>query len=112
MAGRFEITTRSTGEFQFNLLAGNGQVILSSEGYTAKAACRNGIDSVKRYSEHDEFFERLTTSDGRPYFNLRAGNGEVIGHSQPYSSPTARNNGIDAVMVNAPSARVVDKTLS
>ncbi|MCF7222566.1 YegP family protein [Marilutibacter chinensis] len=111
MAGRFEITTRSTGEFQFNLLAGNGQVILSSEGYAAKAACRNGIESVKKHSEHDEFFERLTDEDGRPYFNLKDANGQVIGHGQRYSSPTARNNGIESVMINAPSARVVDRTL-
>ena len=46
--GKFVISTRKNGEFQFNLKATNGQVILSSEGYTTKAACLNGIESVKK----------------------------------------------------------------
>ena len=46
--GKFEIKTRKNGEFQFNLKATNGQVILTSEGYNTKAACMNGIESVKK----------------------------------------------------------------
>ena len=42
--GKFVVSLRKNGEFQFNLKATNGQVILSSEGYTTKAACMNGID--------------------------------------------------------------------
>lgn len=110
MAGRFEITTRSNGEFQFNLRAGNGQVILTSEGYQTKASCLNGVESVRKHSEQEAFFDRLVAKDGRPYFTLTAGNGQVIGHSQMYSSRTARDNGIDSVMLNAPSALVIDKT--
>ena len=110
MAARFEITTRGTGEFQFRLLAGNGQVILSGEGYASRAQCRHGIDAVKRLSESEASFERLTGRDDRPCFRLKARNGEVLGHSQTYSSPAARNNGIEAVMINAPSARVIDRT--
>ena len=45
--GKFVISTRKNGEFQFNLKAGNGQIILSSEGYKTKASCENGIASVK-----------------------------------------------------------------
>ena len=44
---KFKITKRTNGEFQFNLKATNGQVILTSEGYSSKAGCNNGIDSVK-----------------------------------------------------------------
>lgn len=46
--GKFVITTRKNGEFQFNLKAGNGQTILASEGYTTKTACLNGIESVRK----------------------------------------------------------------
>ena len=46
--GKFEITKDKAGEFRFNLKAGNGQVILSSEGYKTKDACNNGIASVKK----------------------------------------------------------------
>jgi uncharacterized protein YegP (UPF0339 family) len=111
MASRFEIIARSNGEFQFNLIAGNGQVILTSEGYAAKASCRNGIESVKSHSPDDVNFERRVAKNGSPYFNLKAGNGQIIGCSQMYSSTSARDNGIESVKINAPSAKVEDKTL-
>lgn len=46
--GKFEVSKRKNGETQFNLKAGNGEIILTSEGYTTKAACMNGIESVKK----------------------------------------------------------------
>lgn len=107
--GKFVITTRTNGEFQFNLQAGNGQVILSSEGYTTKAACTNGIDSVKRNSQEDGRFERKTSSNGKFYFNLKATNGQVIGSSQMYESEASRDNGIASVKTNAPDATVDDQ---
>ena len=110
MAGKFEITTRKNGEFQFNLKAGNGEIILSSEGYKAKDSALNGIDSVRRHSVDDGNFERLTAKDGSPYFTLKAGNGQVIGHSETYSSAAARDNGIESVRRNAPDATLVDLT--
>jgi uncharacterized protein YegP (UPF0339 family) len=45
--GKFVIKTTATG-IKFDLKAGNGQVILTSEVYTTKAACQNGIESVKK----------------------------------------------------------------
>lgn len=48
--GRFEITSRANGEFQFNLKAGNGQIILTSQGYPSKSSCENGIESVRTNS--------------------------------------------------------------
>jgi uncharacterized protein YegP (UPF0339 family) len=49
--GKFVISTRTNNEFQFSLKADNGQTILSSEGYSTKAACTNGIESVKKNSQ-------------------------------------------------------------
>lgn len=48
MAGKFEIDKASNGQYIFRLKAGNGEIILSSEQYTSKGACENGVDSVKR----------------------------------------------------------------
>ncbi|TQL44977.1 hypothetical protein FB562_2386 [Homoserinimonas aerilata] len=49
MAGKFELYTDKGGEFRFRLKAGNGEVIaLSSEGYTTKAAAKNGIESIRK----------------------------------------------------------------
>jgi uncharacterized protein YegP (UPF0339 family) len=48
MAGKFVITTGKDNKFYFNLKAGNGEVILTSQGYKDKAGCLNGIESVKK----------------------------------------------------------------
>lgn len=106
--GKFEITKRTNGDYQFNLKAGNGQVILTSQGYSSKAGCENGIDSVRTNSKIDERFERKTSTNGKPYFNLKASNGQIIGTSEMYESTASRDNGIESVKNNAPSAEVVD----
>lgn len=106
MAGKFEISKRKNGEFQFNLKAGNGQVILTSEGYAALDGCENGIDSVRRHAAAEANFEKKTAKDGSPYFTLRSGNGQTIGTSEMYKSTTSRDDGIKSVMNNAPDARV------
>ncbi|HLV62683.1 YegP family protein [Galbibacter sp.] len=108
--GKFEINVDKGGKYRFNLKASNGQVILSSQGYTTKSACENGIESVKTNSQNDDLFERLEAKDGSPYFNLKASNGQVIGNSEMYSSSSAMENGIASVKSNAPSADVVDNS--
>ena len=108
--GKFVITKRANGEFQFNLKAGNGQTILASEGYSSKANCENGIDSVKRNSQDDSKFERKTSSNDKPYFVLKATNGQIIGTSEMYESTASRDNGIESVKTNAPEATTEDQS--
>lgn len=108
--GKFEIKTRKNGEFQFDLKAGNGQVILTSEGYTTKSNCLNGVESVKKNSQDDSKFDRKTSTNGKPYFNLKATNGQIIGTSEMYESEASRDNGIESVKKNAPEAEVSDLT--
>jgi len=107
---KFEINKDKSGQFRFNLKATNGQVILTSESYTTKASCLNGVESVRTFSKLDANYERLTAKDGSPYFNLKASNGQVIGTSEMYSSTAARETGIASVQSNAPTASVVDNT--
>ncbi|QYJ68704.1 YegP family protein [Flavobacterium litorale] len=109
--GKFVITKRKNDEFQFNLKAGNGQVILASEGYKAKASCENGIESVRRNSQDDSKYDRKESSNGKPYFNLKATNGQIIGTSEMYESVASRDNGIESVKKNAPDATVDDQTI-
>ncbi|MBR0223505.1 MAG: YegP family protein [Bacteroidales bacterium] len=105
---KFEITTRKNGEFQFNLKASNGEVILTSEGYTTKSACLNGVESVKKNAVEEKRYEKLVAKNGKPYFTLKATNGQIIGQSQMYASERNRDNGINSVMKNAPVAVVVE----
>ena len=108
--GKFEITTRKNGEFQFNLKAANGQVILTSQGYKSKATCLNGVESVKKNCQDEKRFEKKVAANEKPFFNLLATNGQVIGTSQMYANETNMNNGIASVMKNAPEAEIVDMT--
>lgn len=108
--GKFEITSRKNGEFQFNLKATNGQVILTSQGYKTKASCLNGVESVKKNSQDEKRFEIKEAANGKPFFNLMATNGQVIGSSQMYANEVNMKNGIASVMNNAPDAEIVDLT--
>lgn len=109
--GKFIITIRKNNDYQFNLKAGNGQVILTSQGYATKSGCKNGIESVKTNSPFDSRYERMTSSNSQNYFNLKAGNGEIIGTSEMYTTSTARDNGIESVKSNAPEAEIIDETI-
>lgn len=102
----FEWYTTDSWQFRFRLKAWNGQTILQSEWYTSKDGCVNWIESVKENAQSAENFEKLVSENGKPYFTLKAWNGQVIGHSEMYESESARDNGIESVMNNAPDAEV------
>lgn len=109
--GKFVITKRKDGEYQFNLKADNGQTILSSEGYSAKSGATNGIESVKKNAPSDSNYDRKTSSNGKSYFNLKASNGQIVGTSEMYESESGRENGIESVKKNAPDASTDDQTV-
>ena len=112
MAGKFELYKDKAGEFRFRLKAGNGQTILASEGYKQRASAENGIESVKKNSAVDERFERKESNSGKPMFNLKATNGQVIGTSERYTTERACENGVQSVMKHAPEAKIEDQTLT
>ena len=112
MAGKFELKIAKNGKYHFNLLAGNGQVILSSEMYESKPAAENGIASVQNNAPDDGRYDRRTSSAGDPYFVLKAGNGLEIGRSEMYKSTASMENGIESVKTNAPDAPIVEAASS
>lgn len=108
MAGKFEVKTVSNGEFMFNLIASNGQKILTSETYKQKASALNGIESVKKNAVLAERFESKVAANGQFYFVLKAGNHEIIGRSEMYKTEDGRDNGIESVKNHAPEAEIVE----
>lgn len=108
MAGKFELKEAANGQFHFNLKAGNGQIILSSEMYSSRSAAENGIASVQKNAGDDARYERKESSNGKPFFVLKAGNGEPIGRSEMYESAAAMENGIESVKSNAPGASIAE----
>lgn len=111
MSSKFEIFTGKSGEFYFRLKAGNGEIILSSEGYTTKANCQGGIKSVQANSVEDKHYEKKASSNGKFFFNLKATNGQVIGSSQQYTTEESRDKGIASVKKNASTATIADLTV-
>jgi hypothetical protein len=110
MAAKYQIDRAVDGSFYFRLVAANGEIILASEMYTTKGAAENGIDSVKANSQVDERFERLTDSDGKPYFVLKAANNQIIGKSQIYAASADLEIGTAAVKADGANSPVEDLT--
>jgi len=110
MAGKFEIYEDKAGEFRFRLKAGNGEIILTGEGYKAKDGVLNGIESIRKNAGDPARYEVKEAKNGNPYFVLKAANHQVIGQSAAYSSPAACDNGMNSVATNASEATIDDQT--
>lgn len=106
MAGWYEVSRNDKSQYSFVLKAANSQVVLRSELYESKAAALGGVASVQKNAPLDERFDLKTAGDGRHYFNLKAGNSQVIGTSQMYATEESRSVGIASVKANGPSADV------
>ena len=110
MAGWFELGTSKDGQHRFVLKAGNAETILTSEQYQSKSSAEGGIASVQANSPLDERYDRKTSASGKPFFTLKAGNHQVIGTSEMYSSEAARDKGIASVQANGATTVVKDNT--
>ena len=121
--GKFVIRTVNSGS-KFDLKATNGQVILTSEVYTTKAACRNGVESIMKNApvanvedQTVEGFETVTHPKFEMYqdkagefrFRLKARNGEIIGVSEGYTTKANCVNGVESVKKNAAEAEIVEE---
>ena len=106
MAACYVLKKNDKGQFSFVLKAGNGEVILRSEQYESRSAAENGIASVQKNAPDEARYERKDASDGRPYFNLKAANHQIIGTSQMYKSAKGRDDGIASVKLNGPTTTI------
>ena len=119
--GKFVIRETKTG-MKFDLKAGNGEVIATSEVYTSEKSCRNGIASVQKNApvaavenqtvegyavEKHPKFEVYTDKAGEFRFRLKATNGQIIAVSEGYKAMASCMNGIESVKKNAVDAPVV-----
>lgn len=110
MAVMFELSQSSDGQFRFVLKGDNGETVLTSELYKSKASAENGIASVKSNAGNEARYERMVAANGKPYFNLKAANGQVIGTSRLYEVETSREAVITSTQLHAAQAAVRDLT--
>ena len=119
--GKFVIRTVKTG-IMFNLKAGNGETIATSEVYTTEAACRNGIASVVKNApiaaledqtvegfqkEKCPKFELYVDKAGEFRYRLKATNGQIIAVGESYKAQPSCLNGIESVRKNAAENKIV-----
>lgn len=105
---KFQIFRSSVNfQYYYRLRAGNGEIVLTGEGYVTKQGCLNGIASVKQNAPYDSRYERKDSYNNYT-FNLKAANGEIIGRSENYTTGYARENGISSVKRDAPGAPIED----
>ena len=95
---RFEVFTGEDKKFYFRLRAGNGEIVLGSQAYTAKSSALNGIASVQTNGTAASHFEIITTADGDYAFHLKATNGQIIAKSETYVSKTNAQRAIDSII--------------
>lgn len=107
--GKYQITATADSQYRWVLKAANGEILITSETYTNFQMCLKGLRSSKESIDLTNFAKELSTA-GTHYFNQTAGNGEVLGTSEMYSSATARDSGIAGVMKTAPTAVIQDLT--
>lgn len=120
--GKFVIKTVASG-IKFDLKAGNGEVIATSEVYTSKSACENGIESVRKNApvaaiedqtiegfatEKNPKFEVYKDNKGEYRFRLKATNGQIIATGEGYAAKASCLNGVESVRRNVPEAPVVE----
>ena len=121
--GKFAIKTTAKG-YRFNLKAGNGEVIATSQTYKSILTCKAGIQSVKNNSvkaniedqtvedfevvKHPKF-QVYTDKAGEVRFRLKATNGQIIATSEGYKTKASCMNGIESVRKNAPDAAIVEE---
>lgn len=110
MPAQYILRKSTNSQFYFSLTAENNEKILASELYTTKNGALHGIQSVKVNSPIESRYARLTSSDDKYYFLLKAANNEIIGRSETYNTQQARENGIQAVKRVGPTAPVNDQT--
>ena len=118
--GKFAVKTTKNG-VKFDLKAGNGEIIATSEIYSSEKSCLNGIESVRAncgaeiedqtvegYAalKHPKY-EIYLDKGGEFRFRLKAKNGEIIAVSEGYKAKASCKNGIESVKKNAPDAPVV-----
>ena len=117
--GKFIVKKTNTG-IKFDLKAGNGEVIATSEVYTSESACLNGIESARKNCMSNiedqtvEGYETLTHPKYEVYvdkagefrFRLKARNGEIIAVGEGYKAKAGCLNGIDSIRRNAPDAPI------
>ena len=94
---RFEVFTGEDKKAYFHLRAGNGELVLQSQGYTTKQSAATGIASVKANGVLASQWQIVETVDGQFSIRLTAKNGQVIARGESYVSKSGAQSAITTI---------------
>lgn len=118
--GKFTVQQMKTG-YKFNLKAGNGQIIASSELYHVAEECLAAIERVRRHAGAAVEDQTLPARQPLPFpkftvrhsergsirFYLYDEQGALLAHSKHYTAKRSCLAGIRSIAENAPGAPVI-----
>jgi uncharacterized protein YegP (UPF0339 family) len=104
---RFEVFEGADDQFYFNLYAGNGEVVLRSEGYQSEAGALNGAFATAQYGVDASFYQVLESADGGHYVRLRAPNNEVVAVGEVYASKSGAESARAAMIALLPTIELL-----
>ncbi|MCC9064676.1 YegP family protein [Flavobacterium piscisymbiosum] len=107
---KFVINKNANGEYQFDFIDNNDEIILSSGEYTRKYMCIKGVESVKLNSQDNTKFNRKTSRTNKRYFNIKAFNGKIIAISKMFEDKLSCDLEIESFIAKAPNALIEDRT--
>ena len=105
---KFVISKTTNGEFKYEFVDNNEQLIFSKSGYKNRGLCMNAIESIRRNIKDDSKFYRKRTPTDECYFNLKASNGQIIGISKVFEDKASREETIQHIKIASTVAPVED----
>ena len=120
-----DVIRRTAGGVKFDLRAANGQTVATSEVYSTNAACRKGIESVRKCAPAAHLedqtevgfrmlpnpkFELYVDKAGEFRFRLKSRNGKTIAVSEGYATKAGCENGIESVRINAAEGEMTEES--
>ena len=106
--GKFVIE-RFNGEFSWDLLASNGQILCQAEGYTSKAGVMSSIESFRRNIENG-VFKVVKDKNDNYHYNLYTPSGRVAAVGETYNTRALAESAVHSVVSYYKNAEIVEKT--
>lgn len=95
--------------FSFIFVNAEGKTIVKSENYAQKASAKNGIESVQKNCLEDSRYELKESSNGKPFFNIKSSNGQIVGTSALFDSEADRTAAIAELKAQSGKAEIIEE---
>jgi uncharacterized protein YegP (UPF0339 family) len=107
---KFELKkSDKNGEFYFTLRNNSDNVIITSEGYKQKSSAKKGIQSLMKNGAAGNIDLKVGVTSGKPFFNVKATNGQVVGKSRVFVTEQERDASVEELKANITNAIIIEE---